>query len=536
MQHRFKEPDGSTWRIGGAFAAALLLGGTLAPPAMAATVLKRGLVGPVTILDPQKAATTSETALLLDLFEGLVTRDAAGKIAPGVASSWTVSPDGLAYTFTLRDGARWSNGDVVKAADFVASFRRLFDPATEATDDGPLQAIANASAVKSGAAKPDTLGVTANDEKTLTIRLDRVTPTFLERLAAPVALPVNVTAGRKLGTDYASGAKLISNGAYMLGTTGARTGYVLARNPRWNGADTPAIDSVIYRPFDGAASCVTAFRAGEVDICPDVPTENLSDLKAEFGDALHVSPYAGTYFYVVNQRKKPFDDPRIRRALSLAVDRNALAAKAWSGGMLPADDLVPAGLAPTDPAPAPPLAARRDEARSLIAAAGFGPGKPPLKLAIRVGSGMAHEATADLVIDDWKTIGVDGRVVSETDGSHFAALRDGADFDLAWSGWIADEPNALAMLDILKSDSRFNYGRYANREFDRLIASADIETDPEKRKAALADADRLVATDAPVIPLLSYAALGLVSPKVKGWTDNLVDQHPSRLLGLADTD
>ncbi|HWJ74578.1 MAG TPA: peptide ABC transporter substrate-binding protein [Kaistia sp.] len=532
MLHRFKEQTGSAWRMGGAVAAALVLAGTLAPPALAATVLKRGLVGPVTILDPQKAATTSETALLLDLFEGLVTRDAAGRIAPGAASSWTVSPDGLTYTFTLRDGARWSNGDVVKAADLVASFRRLFDPATEATEDGPLQTIANAGAVKSGAAKPDTLGVAADDDKTLTIRLDQVTPTFLERLATPVALPVNVAAAKKLGTDYATGAKLVSNGAYMLGTTGARSGYKLTRNPRWNGADTPTIDSVVYRPFDGAASCLTAFRASEVDLCPDVPTENLSDLKAEFGDALRVSPYAGTYFYVVNQRKKPFDDPRIRRALSLAVDRDALAAKAWSGGMLPADALVPAGLAPADPAPATPLAARRDEARGLMAAAGFGPGQPPLKLAIRVGSGMAHEATAEWVIDDWKTIGVDGHVLSEPDGSHFVALRDGADFDLAWAGWIADEPDALDMLEILKSGGRFNYGRYANPEFDRLLASADGEMDASRRNADLADASALVATDAPVIPLLSYAALGLVSPKVTGWTDNLVNQHPTRLLGL----
>ncbi|SHF13710.1 oligopeptide transport system substrate-binding protein [Kaistia soli DSM 19436] len=532
MQHRFNEQAGPARWIGGTLAATMLVVGMLASPAMAATVLKRGLVGPVTTLDPQKAATASETALLLDLFEGLVTRDADGRITPGAASSWTISADGLTYTFTLRDGARWSNGDTVEAADFVASFRRLFDPATEATEDGPLQAIANAGAVKTGAAKPDTLGVAANDEKTLTIRLDQVTPTFLERLASPVALPVNVAAAKKLGTDYASGSKLVSNGPYTLGSAGARSTYVLAKNPRWNGTGAPSIDSVVYRPFDGAASCLAAYRLGEIDICPDVPTENLPDLKAEFGDALHVAPYAGTYFYVVNTREKPFDDPRVRRALSLSIDRADLAAKAWSGGMLPADDLVPSGLAPASPAPEAPIAARRDEARDLLAAAGFGSGKPPLKLAIRVGSGMAHEATARLVMDDWKMIGVEGRVVSEPDGSHFGALRDGADFDLAWAGWIADETDALAMLEILKSGGRFNYGRYANPELDRLITAANAEIDPAKRNDDLAKASALVATDAPVIPLLSYAALGLVSPKVTGWTDNLLNQHPTRMLGV----
>ncbi len=513
----------------GIIAVALAFGGE----AEAAGVLKRGLIGPIATLDPQKAATSSETALLIDLFDGLVIRDAAGKLIPGAADSWTISPDGLTYTFTLRAGARWSNGDAVKASDFVASFRRLFDPATEATEDGPLQVIVNAGAIKSGFAKPDTLGVSATDDRTLVIRLDKVTPTFLERLAAPAALPVNVAAAKKLATQWNSGAKLVSNGAYGLGTSGARSGYVLAANPRRTGPGAPAIDSVIYRPFEDAAACLAAYRAGEVDVCPDVPTADLAGLKAEFGPALHVAPYAGTYFYAVNTTRKPFDDARVRRALSLAVDREALAAAAWSGGMLPASDLVPPALSPLPQPQLGPIAARRSEARALLAAAGYGPGKP-LKLSIRVGSGVAHETTAKLVLADWAAIGVEGRVVTEPEGSHFGALRDGAEFDLAFAGWIADEPDALDMLDLLKSGGRFNYGRYANSGYDALLASADVETDPARRTDTIGKAEQIVRQDAPVIPLLRYAALGLVSPKVTGWTDNLLDQHPSRTLGLSD--
>ncbi len=501
--------------------------------AEAADVLKRGLIGPISTLDPQKAATSSEAALLIDLFDGLVIRDAMGRLIPGAAEGWTISPDGLAYTFTLRAGARWSNGDAVKASDFVASFRRLFDPATEATEDGPLQVIVNAGAIKSGFAKPDTLGVSATDDRTLVIRLDKVTPTFLERLAAPAALPVNVSAAKKLATQWNSGAKLVSNGAYVLGTSGARQGYVLAANPRRTGADAPVIGSVVYRPFEDASACLSAYRAAEIDICPDVPTAELRDLKAEFGPALHIAPYAGTYFYAANTTRKPFDDARVRRALSLAVDREALAATAWSGGMLPASELVPPALSPLPQKQEGPIAARRSEARALLADAGYGPGKP-LTLSIRVGSGVAHETTAKIVLADWAAIGVEGRVVTEPEGSHFGALRDGAEFDLAFAGWIVDEPDALDMLELMKSGGRFNYGRYANADYDALLASADGETDPVRRTETIGKAEEILRKEAPVIPLLSYAALGLVSPKVTGWSDNVLDQHPTRTLGLGD--
>ncbi len=518
----------------GAFVLALASIATLLQPAAgeAATVLRRGLVGPVETLDPQKAATVAETTLALDLFEGLVRRDGAGRLVPGAASAWDVSSDGLVYTFTLREGARWSNGDAVKAGDFVSSFRRLFDPATDATEDGPLQVIANAGAVKSGFAKGDALGVSAPDDSTLVIRLDKPTPTFIDRLAAPAALPVNVSASRKLGSDFKTGTKLVTNGAY--GLSGNSKGvYTLARDAKRAGDSAAAIDTVTYRRFETAADCLAAYRSGEVDICPDAPTEKLEDLKAELGPALRIEPYAGTYFYAFNTTRPPFDDARVRRALSLAIDREALAASVWSGGMLPASSLVPAALQPKPSPVEPPIAARREEARSLLAAAGFGDRKP-LTIAIRTGSGVANEATAAKVIADWKAVGVESRLDTSHADGHFAALRDKADFDIARAGWIADEPDALDFLEIFRSGGRFNYARYANPAFDRLVAAAETETDGTKRSGDIAEAATMLAKDAPVIPLLSYASLSIVSPKVGGWTANPLDQHPSRTLNLVD--
>lgn len=498
----------------------------------AATMLRRGLVGPVETLDPQKAATVAETMLALDLFEGLVRRDGEGRLVPGAASGWEISPDGLLYSFTLREGARWSNGEAVKAGDFVASFRRLFDPATDATEDGPLQVIANAGAIKSGFAKSDTLGVSATDDRTLVIRLDRPTPTFLDRLAAPAALPVNVSASRKLGSDFRTGAKLVTNGAYGLSNSGKGV-YTLARDARRSGDAAASIDTVTYRRFETAADCLAAFRSGEVDICPDAPTEALADLKAELGPALRIEPYAGTYFYAINTTRAPFDDARVRRALSLAIDREALAAAVWSGGMLPASSLVPASLLTQPPASEEPIEARREEARSLLSAAGFG-AKKPLTVAIRTGSGIANEATAAKVIADWKAVGVEGRLDTSHPDRHFAALRDKADFDVARAGWIADEPNALDFLEILRSGGRFNYARYANPAFDALIAAAESGTDAAKRATDIEKARQMLETDAVVIPLLSYASLSIVSPKVGGWDANPLDQHPSRTLTIVD--
>ncbi|MBN8999056.1 MAG: peptide ABC transporter substrate-binding protein [Rhizobiales bacterium] len=377
----------------------------------------------------------------------------------------------------------------------------------------------------------------AVDPLTLEITLEQPTPIFPLLLAGPVAMPVNVASIKKLGADFGTTGKVVSNGPFRIGAADAEDGYALLKNARYRGADAIAADSVVYRPFAEAADCVAAFRTGGVEVCTDVPVERLAALKAEFGPALEIAPYIGTYFYVFDMVKKPFDDIRIRRALALAVDRDALARDAWSGGMVAASDLVPAGLLPEKAEATPPLAERRNEARRLLGEAGFDPTKPGgvvLKAEIRVGTGAAHEKTAELVAEQWKAIGVDAAVVTESNADHFARLRDGGDFAVGRAGWILDEADAGDILALLRSDNaRFNYARYTNAAFDRLLDQADVEADEAKRLALLAEADALIAADVPVVPLLGYASLSLVSPKLKGWQPNRVGRHPSRVLTLA---
>lgn len=619
-----------------AWIAGAMLAATAALPASADVIYPRGLVKAPETLDPQKAATFNETPILYDLFEGLVALDGEGKTIPGAAESWTISPDGLVYTFQLRDGARWSNGDVVKAADFVASFRRLFAPETGATETGPLLVIKNASAIQQGNAKADTLGVAAPDAKSLEITLERPVPTFLGRLALPVALPVNVASIRKLGADFGTTGKIVSNGAYRLAAIDKKDGYILVKNPRFRDAKAMPIDSVVYKAFEDVAGCVEAYRAKAVLSCPDVPTENLPELKGEFGSALRLAPFPGTYYFAINTAKKPFDKVEVRRALSLAIDREALAGAVWSGGMVPAETLVPPALAGAPAAAPEPIEARRAEARKLLEAAGFRevaavvpkpeeaakptasasaatpanaadgkatdtqPAEPgasgtkdganpdvtysitakpsvtvpgdaapvaekpandkavadqpeakaaapaateeeakdeagpkPLRLTIRVGTGLGHEETARVIADQWKTIGVEATIVTEPNPAHFARLRDGGDFDVARTGWIADEADPIDLLTVLRSDNvRFNYPRYNNRDYDKLLDQAAVDMDVERRKQELGAAAALLAADAPIIPLLGYVSLSLVSPTLTGWSDNPLNVHPTRFLAV----
>jgi ABC-type oligopeptide transport system substrate-binding subunit len=634
-----------------AWIAGVMIVANAALPASADVIYPRGMVRAPETLDPQKAATFNETPILYDLFEGLVALDANGRPVPGAAESWTISPDGRVYTFRLRNGARWSNGDAVKATDFVASFRRLFAPTTGATEAGPLLVIQGASAVQQGTAKPETLGVAAPDATTLEITLERPVPTFLNRLALPVALPVNVATIKKLGADFGSTGKIVSNGAYRLAAIDKKDGYILVKNARFRDAKAMAIDSVVYKTFESPAECVEAFRTQAVLSCPDVPTENLQDLRKEFGSALRFAPYPGTYYFALNTTKKPFDNIVVRRALAMAIDREALAAAVWSGGMIPTATLVPPELSGIAAKTPEPIEVRRAEARKLLESGGFGPAteaaipmqhaaaepaepndtgkaaetaavaatkpaagghdareadaaparmaadaaapsakpadaatqtkqpadpaqgtdrpaeakaadakpakskpaesKPaektvavapaspeasvpkPLVLTIRVGTGLGNEETARAVAAQWKAIGVESEIVTEPNVAHFARLRDGGDYDVARSGWIADEADPIDMLTVLRSDHvRFNYPRYRNVEYDRLLDLASVEMDSVKRKQDLDAAAAMLAADAPIIPLLGYVSLALVSPVLSGWDDNPRNVHPTRFMTL----
>jgi oligopeptide transport system substrate-binding protein len=498
---------------------------------------RRGAAGDVATLDPQKTATVSEADLLGDLFEGLVTYDADGEIAPGVAESWTIGDDGLIYRFKLR-AARWSNGDRLEAGDFVFSFRRLLDPATAAQYAPLFFPILNAEKINRGEADPSALGVRAIDPSTLEIELAAPTPYFLELLAHQTAMPLDRLNIERDGEKFTRAGNLVSNGPYKLAYYMPNDRAVLVRNEYFHDAASVRIDREIVLPIEDRAAALLRFEAGEIDTYPDAPTEQIAFIREKMADELKLSPTLGVYYFAFNTRKPPLDDARIRTALSMTVDRDFLAQEIWGGAMIPAYSLTPPGIdhyAPAAPKWANASPSERErEAKALLAAAGYGPGGKTLHVEIRYNSSENHRNTCVALADMWRRLGVETRLVNSDAKSHFALLQNGGDFDIARAGWIGDYSDPQNFLTLAESDNPgLNYSHYANPAYDALMRQAATTRDPDARAAVLHAAEDILARDQPMMPLMFYLSKDLVSRRVHGWRANVLDRHLTRYLSIA---
>jgi oligopeptide transport system substrate-binding protein len=500
------------------------------------TVFRRGEAGDPSTFDPQRTSTVIEADVLYDLFEGLLTYDAAGALIPGAAESWSVSADGLTYRFKLRE-AQWSNGDPVRARDFVFSFRRLLDPATGAEYANLYYPLKNAQPINQGRARPDTLGVLAIDDKTVEITLERPTPYFLSVLAHETAAPVNPGNVERYGPAFARPGNLVSNGAFRLLSFTPNDETVMVRNPYFHAAREVSIDKEIIESIDDRAAAFRRFRAGEIDTYNDAPADQLAFVRKTLKEELHITPSLGVLYFAFNTRKAPFNDARVRNALSMVIDREFLADNIWGGAVAPAYAFVPpgidnyvtgvaaqfVGLSPID---------REERARELLKEAGFDKDRP-LKIEIRYNTSENNKATAIAIADMWKPLGVETSFINADIKTHFSLLQDGGDFDVARAGWIGDYSDPQNFLFLAQSDNgKLNYARWANPAYDALMARAATETDVHARAETLAEAENLLLREAPVIPLLFYESKNMVSSKIKGWRDNLLDRHLARFLSI----
>jgi oligopeptide transport system substrate-binding protein len=521
--------------IRGAIAALAILAGCA--PALAEVVYHRGNGGEPQTLDQHQTSIDVESNVLKDLYEGLVAYSMQGEVIPGAAESWTLSNDGTVYTFKLRAGGKWSNGDPVKASDFVFSLRRIMDPKTAAKYATLLYPIKNSEKANKGQAPVDQIGVKAVDDATLEIVLERPTPYFLELLTHQTGLPLHQASVEKLGKDFVRPGNLVSNGAYQLAEHVPNGHIKLVKNPSYHGAKDVQIDTVMYYATEDQAAAVRRFMAGELDTQYQFPTEQMAFLKEKLGKQVRVAPYLSTYYYSVNTKKPPFDDVRVRKALALAIDREFIAEKIYAGAQLPAYSMVPPGIANYTPAKMDfePMSQldREDEAKKLLAAAGFGPGGKPLKIEIRYNTNENHRKVATAVADMWKALGADVTLLNSDVKTHYAHLQNKGDFDVARAGWIADyaDPQNFLYLGVT-GNAVGNYANYSNPEFDALVRKSDETTDPKARAKLLQDAEAILMRDLPMIPLMYTASLHLVSDKVKGWEDNVKNEHRSQALRI----
>ena len=523
----------------GALVLATALTTSMVGAAWAQTVYHRGNSGEPETLDQHLTSTTTEAHILRDLYEGLVIYDAKAQVIPGVAESWTISDDGLVYTFTLREDARWSNGDPVTAEDFVFSYRRILDPATGGKYANILYPIANAEAVNKGEAEPETIGVRAVDQRTVEITLASATPYFVELLTHQTSLPVHPASVEAHGMAFTRPENMVSNGAYALVEWVPNAHIKVAKNEHFHDAENVQIDHVYFYPTEDRSAALRRFMAGELHSNSDVPTEQMAFMREELGDQLRIAPWLGTYYYAVNMEKEGLSDARVRRALSMAVDRDFLADEIWGGAMFAAHSFVPPGIGNYgEPAYADykdlPMFDREEQAMVLLAEAGFGPDNP-LQVEIRYNSSENHQKTATAVADMWKPLGVEVTLFNTDLKSHYAHLRDRGDFDVARAGWIGDYSDPQNFLFMVESDNTgFNYARYENPEYDALMDKAAATADLEARAEILLQAEAMFMRDLPFIPLMYYSSKNLVSSSLQGWEDNIQDVHASRWMSIVN--
>jgi oligopeptide transport system substrate-binding protein len=498
-------------------------------------VLRVGNTAEPLSLDPHLTQGIWESAIISDMIVGLYTDDGAGEPIPGMAATTSVSEDGLTWTFTLRD-AVWSDGVPVTANDFVYAFRRIMNPETLSQYAALLYGVRNAEEVNTGAVPPEQLGVSAPDDKTLVIELEYPAPYLPSLLTHQTTAPVPSHVVEEFGNGWIQPENIVVNGPYVLEEWRSNNYVRLVKNPSFYEADQVCFQEVYYYPTTDVNAAVRRVRAGELDINTDFPGQQKEELERELPGYVHQHPFLLTTYYVFNQRIAPFDDARVRQALTMTVDREFIVDAILRTGQEPTSRLVPPGV--TD-YPGGPEAdwwtlsreERLERARALLMEAGFGPNNP-LSFEFTYRNTRDNPRIAPVVQSNWQDIAdwVDVSISGIEAQIHYENLRTG-NFQVGDAGWVADYNDAQNFLFLLESRTgAMNYGKYSNPEYDALVARSNEELDPAARTALLVQAENMMLADMPILPMYFDTSRNLVDPTLTGWVDNVGDKHPSRYL------
>lgn len=499
-------------------------------------ILRRGNSAEPTTLDPHKATAIWEDWIIGDMFVGLMHQDPAGNPVPQACLSFTTSDDGLAYTIRLRDHT-WSDGVPVTADDYVFSLRRIADPRTAAQYVSVLYPIRNMQRAAEGKVKPEEIGVRALDSRTLRIELLYQAPYMNQLLMHQTMYAVPRHVVEKHGDDWLKPENIVTNGPFILKEWVPNGHIRVAKNPRFFAADTVRFQEVYFYPTQETSAALKRFRAGELDVvnrCP--PPDQVPILRKTMPGRVRIAPFTATYFLSVNCLRKPFDDPRVRNALGMAIDRETLVNKVIRIGQRPAYNLVPPGMPGYSYAAQArfhtlPMTARIARAKSLLAQAGFGPDNP-LSFEFNIYNTREWRQWATVLQFMWRQVGVNMRIAALDSQVLYDYLRK-KDYTLASAGWIADyrDPkNFLFLFETATTD--LNYGSYSNARYDALVAAADRIRDPQARLKSMADAEQILMDQMGVIPLMHDVTRDLVSLQVHGWIPNVTNFNRSRYLSL----
>lgn len=496
-------------------------------------IVRRGNGEEPESLDPQQAQALPATHVLIDLFEGLTAESAGGDLVPGAALRWNISRDARTYTFYLRRDLLWSNGEPLTAEDFVYSLKRALNPETASAAARTLLPVLNAREVLAGELPIDELGISLLDEFTMQITLTGPTPYFLDLLASPVAYPVNRANVEAFGDEFSKPGKLVSNGAFVLKAWTPRVSIELERNPNYREAALNRVERVFYTPTEDRSSEVKQFRAGELDWTNEVPSNQFRWLLENYPDELVISPWMGSYFFGFNLTQEPFiDNPSLRMALILSIDRQIVTDKVTQFGEMPSYSLVPPGIdgyVPFSPEYADWTQEERNhEARRLYEQAGYSE-EEPLQVEIRYNSSDNHKKIALAVASMWKQVlGVNATLVNEEFRVFLQNREQKVITQVFKAGWISDYNDPYSFLEMFRTGhGRNDYG-YSNSTFDALLDEVGTERVRARRERLMFEAERVLMTDNVVIPIYTYVTKRLVNPHLKGWQNNVMDHHPTR--------
>jgi oligopeptide transport system substrate-binding protein len=518
----------------------------------------------VATLDPALMTSLQDGRVAAALFEGLTVLDPHTlKARPGIAESWTVSEDGLTYTFTLRPAARWSDGQPVTADDFVYAWRRALDPATGAEYAYMLYPIRGArnyydvvqkipppesEELKSKDAKGVNaliaiklrnqarreaidkawlqVGIRAENPHHLVVTLERPCAYFLDLTAFSTYLPVRKDMIAKYGDLWTRPPNLVSSGAYRLVKWDFRNRMVWEKNPFYWDADHVSLNRIEVRTFDDINTAHKAYETGAVDLTTVVPAMAMEPLlKAKRDGTRKDVLYAanlGTYYYRLNCRSGPMADTRVRRALAMAIDRREIIRLAARGGQLPAMTLVPPGL----PGYESPLGIEEnvEKAKRLLAEAGYPGGQGLPELSVLVNKGAGHVPIAEMVQQQWADrLGVKVRI-EQVEWKVFLDMMKEGKYQAARAGWYGDYVDPNTFLDLFVTGGGNNQTGWSNKQYDALIERAAAETDPEARKNTFAKAETILMDEMPIIPLYFYTTMTLARPGLEGVEPNLMNR------------
>ncbi|MEX2649794.1 MAG: peptide ABC transporter substrate-binding protein [Alphaproteobacteria bacterium] len=513
--------------------------GLAASSAEAEMVLNRGNGAEPETLDIHKMIGVPEAHIAKDLFEGLVATSADGSLIPGVAESWTIADDGLSYTFKLRADAKWSNGEALTAEDVVYGIRRCLDPATASEYAYLLYPIKNAEEFNGGTVTDAAeVGVEAVDPQTVRFTLRGPTPYFLSILTWGQASPAPKAVVDAHGDQWTKPGNLVGNGAYMLAEWVPQDHVTLVKNPYFHDAANVMVDKVVFYPTEDIPAELQRYRAGELDTTYEVPSDQIGWIKENLPDEFRNSAYLGVYYYAFNLTQPPFkDNPALRQALALAVDRATLTDKITQAGEFPAYSWIPPGVLDYTSQPLDWAQTSQDErnamAQKLYTEAGYSADNP-LEVEILYNTSDNHKKVAIAIAGMWQQVlGVKATLKNE-EWKAFLATRSEKQFQITRAGWIGDYNDANTFLDLFLSDvGPINDPGYASAKYDELVKGASVEKDPAKRRAMLEEAERVFLADLPAIPIYHYTTKHMVKPYVTGWVDNILDYHPTRWVSVS---